>query len=96
MNKEIEELARYIHANCLTHDTRVTEDCRAIAQDLYSANYRRQKVGRWITHPYSYECSLCEFEYELDVIAYDYNPITDFDLKFCSVCGAKMEGDSDA
>ena len=92
MNKEIEELARYIHANLIPHDTRFTEDCRAIAQDLYAADYRKQRVGRWITNPYSYECSVCGFECEMDVIAFDYNPITDFDLHFCNGCGAKMEG----
>lgn len=49
--------------------------------------------GEWITHTHFYECSNCEFIYETDVIAFDYNPITDFDLHYCSVCGAKMDGE---
>ncbi len=62
------------------------------AEKMTAKGYRKQSEGEWIVHTHHYECSNCRFVYETDVFAEDYNPITDFDLYFCSVCGAKMKG----
>ena len=95
MNKEIEDMARYIHGNFITHDTRYIEDCRAIAQELHSADYRKQRVGRWIEHDddwcgFFYTCSSCG----CDWTTIDGTP-QDNNMRFCPECGAKMEGESD-
>ena len=56
------------------------------------ADVEEVKHGEWIVHPHCYECSICEFEYELDVSAFEYLP-TDCCLYFCPCCGAKMDGE---
>ena len=66
---------------------------RSIIDDTPTADVVEVRHGHWITHTHFYECSNCEFIYQTDVIAFDYNPITDFDLHYCSVCGAKMDGE---
>lgn len=57
-----------------------------------TADVAEVKHGEWIVHPHCYECSICEFEYELDVSAFEYLP-TDCCLYFCPCCGAKMDGE---
>lgn len=69
MNKEIEEMARYIHGNFITHDTRFTEDCRAIAQDLYAADYRKQEwipVSERMPDPNEYDWVLVSYTFNED------------------------------
>ena len=56
-------------------------------------DFSEVKHGEWIVHPHCYECSICEFEYELDVSAFEYIPTTDCCLYFCPCCGAKMDGE---
>ena len=46
--KQIEEMAEYIHGNAISHDTRFMEDCRSIARDLYAAGYRKHTVAEHI------------------------------------------------
>ena len=96
MNKEIEELARYIHANCITHDTRFTEDCRAIAQDLYSANYRRQKVGEWTRVEVGSSKGYGQVYYQHKDCEINATQLFPSPYHFCPNCGAKMKGESDA
>lgn len=88
---------RYIDADALL--SRLPDDLpykasvKRVLIQAPTADVAEVRHGRWITHTHFYECSNCEFIYETDVIAFDYNPITDFDLYFCSVCGAKMDGE---
>lgn len=93
-NIHIEEMARVIET---TEQIARDAHCgypspRMYATDLYDHGCRKQSEGEWIVHTHHYECSKCGFEYETDVFAEDYNPITDFYLHFCSVCGVKMKG----
>lgn len=87
MKKQIEELQHELEKWCMDYSTDLS-----LGEVLYKAGYRKQREGEWIVHTHHYECSNCGFEYETDVFAEDYNPITDFYLSFCSVCGAKMKG----
>lgn len=64
---------------------------KSFVETLPAADVVEVRHGEWIVHTHHYECSNCGFEYETDVFAEDYNPITDFYLHFCSVCGAKMK-----
>lgn len=106
MEKQIEEIGRYMakvaHSECAL---KRCEDCKwcgegdrkadctdyLIAEHLYNAGYRKQSEGHWVTRAASYECSECGEEVEVDNPE-DYNPVSDYDLRFCSSCGAKMKG----
>lgn len=88
MSREIEDMARDLE----NHTCMSQFQAEIASKMLYAKGYRKQIEGEWIVYGHSYECSNCGFEYETDVFAEDYNPITDFDLHFCSVCGALMKG----
>ncbi len=98
MNKQIEEIAHILCGmksscgSCMFHKTRCLEYMDA--EQIYNAGYRKQSEAHWIVRSHSYECSNCEFVYQTDVSAKEYDPITDFCLHFCSVCGAKMRGEA--
>ena len=40
-DKQIEEMAKYLHGNFIAYDTRWLEDCRSLAISLYDAGYRK-------------------------------------------------------
>lgn len=63
-----------------------------IAGSILHAGYRKQAEGHWITRSASYECSECGEEIDVDN-AEDYDPVSDYDLRFCYYCGAKMKGE---
>lgn len=92
-NKEIDEMARTI---AITEQ--IARDAvgalpspKMYATDLYEKGYRKQKEGHWITRAASYECSECGEEVDVDNPE-DYDPVSDYDLRFCPHCGAKMKG----
>lgn len=90
---EIEEMASYIHANLIPHDTRFAEDCRAIAQDLYAADYRRQKVGRWTRVEIVSSKGYGQVYYHHKDCEINATQLFPSPYHFCPNCGAKMEGD---
>lgn len=63
-----------------------------LAEALYNADYRKQSEGEWIKHPASYECTVCKEEFFVEGYAEDYDPIEDWELRYCPHCGAKMKG----
>ena len=51
------------------------------------------KHGRWVNTEYDeWECSECQKNL---VVGYDENP-SNYGVNFCSCCGARMDGGSDA
>lgn len=83
------EKAREAYANDVTDRT----ENEYIREGLLDAGYVKQRVGEWIKHPCSYECTLCGEEFSVESYAEDYDPITDYDLHYCPNCGAKMKGE---
>lgn len=43
--------------------------------------------GKWIQLTTSYECAVCHAEFECCVDVEGYDPIEDFDLRYCPHCG---------
>ena len=88
-NKILEDMAKA---------EREGRDCNGYTDALFhlktmpTADVVEVKHGEWIVHHHCYECSICYFEYELDVSAFEYLP-TDCCLYFCPCCGAKMDGE---
>lgn len=98
MEKQIEEMAWDLcdiprHPSIKSCEQCGNKHCHAMyyAERACDAGYRKQKEGHWITRAASYECSECGEEIDVDNPE-DYDPVSDYDLRFCSSCGAKMKG----
>ena len=96
--KQIEEMAKVCTNKCKECHN---EECRkstqsqhCIAENLYNASYRKQRVGEWIRVAAfndgvlnTVKCSACGIYQPLG--CWDYHP-------YCPFCGAKMGGGEDA
>ena len=104
MNKEIEELTEDLcDLMCKGLKCNVCDwycEYSTMAEALYSAGYRKQRVGRWVLEYEHYGrmiCSNCEGEAPITTKIYKgYRKYTEYVKKpFCPTCGAKMKGESD-
>ena len=93
MEKQIEEMAVENLVAFLWHNTAMYDEDLIfdVAEAIYNAGYRKQGEGHWITHDDYYECSECGEEIEVDNPK-GYDPVSDYDFRFCYHCGAKMKG----
>lgn len=81
--KQIEEMAKEISAGLLKQGQNWRHVI--VAEHLYNAGYRKQRVGEWVTKDdffKTYHCSVCNYS-----VDYHWQRTS-----YCPRCGAKMGG----
>lgn len=93
----------YVEPNgtIFNHVFDLIDNAPTVCVDNYSMGYQDgvRKVlseipqGEWIVNTAEIVCSVCRHGFfDSDENMLDYNPITDFNFKFCPNCGADMRG----